>query len=141
MATPGIYVIELTPHQIKVGLSKDTDKRLATHLRNARGLGHDPYRYRAFEVPEHLLRLTEKKAHKAILIAGGVSAPRSPEVFTGVYYNPVLSLVERVCLDICEYESAIERLAALSPVELSRALGNASHDVRTVTMGLLQENT
>lgn len=107
----GIYVIEISTGVIKVGLSEDTDRRIATHIRNARGLGADPYRYEVVSCPEDLLRYAERAAHKVTRRLGGVAQPHTPEVFTGVYFNQVLLAVMRAVELTLEYEAALDRLS------------------------------
>lgn len=115
-AVSGIYVIEISIGVIKVGLSEDTDRRIATHIRNARGLGADPYRFEVVRCPEDLLRHAERAAHKVTRGLGGVVQSHTPEVFTGVYFNPVLLAVMRAVELTLEYEAALEALS--SPVSV-----------------------
>lgn len=125
---PGIYVIEFDRGRIKVGMSADVPSRLAFHYRNARSLGHDPYRHKVIDVPFPLLREAEKAAHRALRDSGAVTAPGSTEVFTGVYYNPALSLVMTAVADVL----AMETLRQCSPAALDAHLGSASEEVRRV---------
>jgi hypothetical protein len=109
-AKPGLYVIEISLGVIKVGLSEDTDRRIATHIRNARGLGADPYRYESIPCAEHLLRLAESTAHRVVRAMGGIAQAHTPEVFTGVYFNPVLLKVMSVVDLVNYFDDAVDRL-------------------------------
>ncbi len=134
---PGIYVIEVQRGVIKVGMSKDTDARIATHLRNARGLGQDPYRYTAIEVPAELLRSVERRCHAAMLASGAEAAPRSPEVFSGTNFSLATAIVKSECEDCVEYEEAMGRLGLLGSAALEESLGSAARDVRLVVRRLV----
>lgn len=109
-AKPGLYVIEISLGVIKVGLSEDTDRRIATHIRNARGLGADPYRYEPVPCAEHLLRLAETTAHRVVRSMGGIAQAHTPEVFTGVYFNDVLLKVMAVVDLVNYFDGAVDRL-------------------------------
>lgn len=128
----GIYVIELAHGSIKVGRSGNVEKRLATHLRHARGHGLDPYRFDSFPVEPHLLNQAERECHQAVAAAGGAAAPHSPEVFSGVYYSPVRDLVQRTVTDINEHAAALARLRALDPPALDMVLAGVPRDVNLV---------
>lgn len=129
--TPGLYVIELGPDSVKVGRSGNVEKRLATHLRHARGHGLDPYRYSGVPCPEHLLVRAEREAHLAVQAAGGQST-RSPEVFAGVYYNPALTVVGRAVADLLAYEDALRWLCKQTPAALDELLGRCPNAVARV---------
>jgi hypothetical protein len=134
--TAGIYVIELGPDTVKVGRSGDVDKRIATHLRHARGHGLDPYRYAAIPAPPELLCQAERECHGAVRTMGGQET-RSPEVFAGVHYNPVLMLVNRVVGEVSAYAASLARLRGLSSVQLEAELVTSSPDVRAVVRRLV----
>lgn len=137
MASPGIYVIEMSHGLVKVGRSQDTDTRIKTHLRNARSVGHDPYRYKVLPVPDELLVVAEREAHAAVRAAGGVASARANEVFSGVYYNPALMVAQRAVGELLEYAAAKARLVELSSLDLEREMGNAADDVKVVVRRLL----
>lgn len=136
--TPGIYVIEVRHGVVKVGLSGDTDRRIATHLRNARGLGADPYRWQVIPCPEQLLRPAERAAHRAVTGMGGTAQARTPEVFADVYYNPVLDQVRGTVQDVIEHAAAVERLRAMSAANLALTLFDAHPDVAIVARFALE---
>lgn len=125
---PGIYVIEFDQGRIKVGMSADVPSRLAFHYRNARSLGHDPYRHKVLDVPFPLLREAERAAHKSLRDAGAETAPGSTEVFTSIFYNQALSLVMTAVADVL----AMATLRQCSPAALDAHLGTASDEVRRV---------
>jgi hypothetical protein len=137
--TAGIYVIEVSHGVVKVGLSADTDRRIATHLRNARGLGADPYRWHVIPCPADVLREAERAAHTAVRAAGGSAQARTPEVFTGVYYTPALAAAQAAVEQVVARAAALSRLRALSPAELDRELRYCSADVAVVVRHLVAE--
>jgi hypothetical protein len=109
---PGLYVIEISLGVIKVGLSEDTDRRIQTHIRHARGLGADPYRYEPVPCAQHLLRLAESTAHRVVRNMGGVAQTHTPEVFSGVYFNDVLLKVMAVVDLVNYFDGAVDRLTS-----------------------------
>lgn len=136
--TAGLYVIELGPDTIKVGRSGNVDKRLATHLRHARGHGMDPYRYSGVPCPEHLLVRAEREAHAAVRANGG-EPTRSPEVFAGVYFNPVLALVQTVTAELIAYEEALAWLRTRTPNALNFVLSDCCDAVKRVVRRVIAE--
>ena len=132
-ATTGIYVIEVSHGVIKIGMSADTDRRISTHLRNARGLGADPYRHAVVECPSELLREAEKAAHAAARAIGGTAQARTPEVFCDVFYNPALAAVRVAVTGVIEHAEALARLRALDDRHLDSLLTGSHPDVATVT--------
>lgn len=136
IANAGIYVIEVSHGVVKVGQSADTDRRISTHLRNARGLGADPYRHAVIPCPPELLREAEKAAHTAVHNIGGNAQARTPEVFTGVYYNPVLNTVRDAVNDVVEHANARARIKAMNPAQLDVLLAGTHPDVALVVRRL-----
>jgi len=136
--TAGLYVFEIGPDTVKVGRSGNVDKRLATHLRHARGHGLDPYRYAAVPCPDHLLVRAEREAHNAVRAAGGQDT-RSPEVFAGVYYNPVLATVQNVVDDLTAYEEALAWLRTRTPNALDFVLSDCCDAVKRVVRRAVAE--
>jgi hypothetical protein len=135
----GIYVIEVQHGVVKVGLSADTDRRIGTHLRNARGLGADPYRWHTITCPATLLREAEKAAHTAVRALGGHPQARTPEVFTGVYYNPALQAVQDAVTAVVEHAAALEWVRTRTVVELDDALAGAHPNVAVVVRRLAED--
>lgn len=136
-ATSGIYVIEVSHGVVKVGMSGDTDRRIATHLRNARGLGADPYRWLVIDCPTHLLRDAERAAHAAVRGIGGQAQARTPEVFTDVYFNPAWAAVNTAVDRVVKTEAALNRLRALPADELNEILVQVPTDVALVCRSVL----
>lgn len=137
-ANPGVYVIEVRQGLVKVGRSQDTDTRIRTHLRNARSIGADPYRYKVIPVPVELLVVAEREAHAAVRALGGSSSARADEVFAEVYYNPALAAVQGAVDALLDYARAKAWLAGLSDAELEREMGNAADDVKLVLRRLVR---
>lgn len=137
-ATSGIYVIEVQHGVVKVGLSGDTDRRISTHLRNARGLGADPYRWHVVPCPEGLLRPAERAAHAAVRGVGGSPQARTPEVFSGVYYNAALVAVQAAVGGVAETAAALDRLRALEPFRFDGLLSGLPADVALVVAAAVQ---
>ena len=135
--TSGIYVLEVQLGVIKVGLSGDTDRRIGTHLRNARSIGADPYRWQVVPCPAALLRDAERAAHAAVLKLGGQPQARTPEVFGSVYYNDVLSTVQMAVSEVVEYAAALDRLRALPVTELEHSLRHSPDDIAFVVRRLV----
>jgi hypothetical protein len=137
--SPGIYVIEVRQGVVKVGRSQDTDTRIKTHIRNARSVGQDPYRYRVLPVPEDLLVVAERDAHRAVRELGGQPSARATEVFTDVYYNPALAVVTEAVEGLMGYVLAKERLSALNAEDLDGQLAHSPPDVQVVVRRLLAD--
>lgn len=136
--TPGLYVIELGPDSVKVGRSGNVDKRLATHLRHARGHGLDPYRYIGVPCPDRLLVRAEREAHLAVQAAGG-QPTRSPEVFASVYYNPALVVVQAVVAELVAYEEALAWLSSRTAAALDFVLSDCCDAVKRVVRRAVAE--
>lgn len=134
----GLYVIELGPNSIKVGRSGNVGSRLDTHLRHARGHGLDPYRYIAIPCPEHLLVTAEREAHAAVR-AMGATATRSPEVFSGVHYSPVVTIVEGVVTELVAHEQALDWLCGRPSDQLDELLSRCSMAVSRVVRRAVTE--
>jgi len=138
VAVPGIYVIEVQHGVVKVGLSGDTERRISTHLRNARGLGADPYRWLVIDCPNHLLREAERAAHAAVRGIGGTPQARTPEVFTDVYFNPAWEAARGAVAVVVETDAALARLRALDVSRFEQLMVTLPGDVALVVASVVQ---